>query len=264
MNNPSSERPQWLVPPLLALGAAGGLLWLRRRRRTRRVTIATYNVQAYTIQLDPLLHVMDDLDTDIIVIQELSVPLAERIRTELSEEYPYQALNPDYNNATRGQGLLSRYPIIDSEYWQHTMGFQRVVIQVGDMRLTVFNAHPATPLTTSYEQRAYEIRDLMERAGAIMGPIVLLGDFNMEEWSDDYRRITERYEDAYARVGRNRRFTFPNSLAGLPVISLLVRPLMRLDYIFHNEAVHSRKVLVWPDSGGSDHLPLRATLVLRR
>lgn len=256
---------RWLAPTLLTAGAVGILLWWlwRRGKHNLSVTVATYNVQAHTASLDPIIDVVHSLDADVIVFQELSEALAKRLRAEFAEAYPYRALHAAADDATCGQGVLSRYPVRESEYWRHTMGFQRVEIQVGAAVLTVFNAHPATPLTTSYTQRAYEIDDLLERASEISGPLLLLGDFNMEEWSADYKRITGYYHDTFAEAGRGRsRFTFPNALAGLPFISTFILPIVRLDYIFRNDAIHTLKVITWPKSGGSDHLPVRATLLL--
>ncbi|MBZ0297329.1 MAG: endonuclease/exonuclease/phosphatase family protein [Anaerolineae bacterium] len=265
MNTESQDRSLRWAPMLAVAGATGALLWWfwQRGKKNLRITVATYNVEAYKQSLDSIIQVVRDVDAEIIAFQELSRELADRLTAEFALDYPYKALHPDAEDATCGQGILSRYPIRDSQYWQHTMGFQRAEIQVGTEMLTIFNSHPATPLTTSYEQRAWEIRDLLERASSVRGPLLLMGDFNMEEWSDDYKHITSHYHDTYAEAGSDRRrFTFPNALAGLPIISTFISPVVRLDYIFRNKKVHPLRVMTWTDSGGSDHLPLRAVLLL--
>ncbi len=249
----------------LAAGSTFLLLSWRggRKRRARHFTLATYNLQGFETRLDSLMAVIHELDVDILALQELSTAAATRIRQDFAEEYPYMALHPDDTQPIDGQGVLSRYPIEDSQYWMGTMGYQRAVIRIKQQPLTLFNAHPPTPLTTSYAQRAQEITDLLQRAHNTSGPIILAGDFNMEEWSEDYARITTYYDDIYTEVGRGRGYTFPDSVGGIPALSWFARPMVRLDYIFHNKHIHPIKAYVWPRSGGSDHRPVRARLMLK-
>ncbi len=255
------------MPLVLFAGGMGVLYWLYRRRRgvrPRRISLATYNLQAYDddTRISPLVNVIHDMDADVVVLQELGKRAAERIQEELERDYRYMLLEPDSDDPVNGQGILSRYPIVAGNYWRHTMGFQSAVIRVKDTMLNLFNAHPCTPLDMSYAQRAHEIDDLLQRAAQATGPIVLAGDFNMEEWSADYERISALYIDSYREVGRHNGFTFPDSVGGIPVISWFVKPAFRLDYIFHNNAVRTLKARVWHESGGSDHRPVRTVLLL--
>ncbi len=263
-SSPVTPNPRLVLPVALAAGGAAVLLigWRRsHRQRARRFTLATYNMQGYTDRLGPLMEVIHDLDVDIIALQEVTEAAAERIREEFGEDYPFMALHPHTGYA--GQGVLSRYPIEDSEYWRRDMGNQRVVVRIGRKTLTLFNVHPCTPLTASYAARESEITELLERASSTNGAMILTGDFNMEEWSEDYARIRSHYDDVYVRAGRGRGYTFPSSVAGIPILSWFARPMVRLDYIFCNDEIKPLKARVWRYSGGSDHRPVRARLLLK-
>ena len=263
-SSPVTSNPRFMLPAALAAGGAAVLLigWRRgRRQRARRFTLATYNMQGYKDRLNGLMEVIHDLDVDIIALQEVTETAAERIREEFGDDYPYMALHP--HTGYDGQGVLSRYPIEESEYWKRDMGNQRVVIRIGRKTLTLFNVHPCTPLTASYAARETEITELLERANSTNGAMILAGDFNMEEWSEDYARIRSYYDDVYVRAGRGRGYTFPSSVGGIPILSWFARPMVRLDYIFCNEAIKPLKARVWRYSGGSDHRPVRARLLLK-
>jgi endonuclease/exonuclease/phosphatase family metal-dependent hydrolase len=50
-------------------------------------------------------------------------------------------------------------------------------------------------------------------------------------------------------------FTFPVGRRPFP-------PVVRLDYVFHDDHFRTLSAHVWQDSGGSDHLPVIASLAL--
>jgi endonuclease/exonuclease/phosphatase family metal-dependent hydrolase len=85
----------------------------------------------------------------------------------------------------------------------------------------------------------------------------------MGDRSAPYRQITQHYQDAYQNLGWGLGFTCPDlrySQAVSPEVPvrLPLGPLVRIDYIFHSQAVQPITIRVWPDSGGSDHRPLVA------
>ncbi len=64
-------------------------------------------------------------------------------------------------------------------------------------------------------------------------------------------------------------FTFPEADPVTPTTQEIRRIvqvplLLRLDYVFHNDAFQPLEARVWPESGGSDHHPLYVRLALRR
>ncbi len=102
----------------------------------------------------------------------------------------------------------------------------------------------------------------VERAQHDSGPIIIVGDFNMTDQSDDYKLITSHYLDTYREVGWGLGFTFPDftfaSASPVPHNLLPLRPVVRLDYLFHNTSIQALDAHVWNSSGGSDHRPVFA------
>jgi vancomycin resistance protein VanJ len=215
-----------------------------------------------------------EADAALVALQELSPAAAARFADEFADQYPYQALHPNSTNAIWGQGFLSRYPLLSDEYWHINLGHQRVEFQVGDEPVTLYNTHPVHPFFIlegrgfNTQLRAQEISAVLDRAAQDTGAVVIAGDFNMPDQSDDYQRITAQYMDTYREVGWGLGLTFPDfSYANavpdeLPSLSLPIRPLVRLDYIFHSDALTALEARVWPTSGGSDHRPVFARLAI--
>jgi vancomycin resistance protein VanJ len=266
-----------LVPSLLALLRWYGPQFLPRsssaRTQAPHFRLLTYNIHAETEQLQPMLAVIGAVDADVVAIQELSPAAATTFARELAADYPYQALHPNHTNPILGQGLLSRYPIETDEYWQVHLGHQRAVIVIAERPIVVYNTHPIHPFVPSdgsvlpfnLRPRQQEIDELLRRAQADAGAVLLVGDFNMSDRSAPYRQITQRYQDAYREVGWGLGLTCPDlryqqALAPEFPMPLPLPPLTRIDYIFHSAAVRPTAIRVWPDSGGSDHRPLVADL----
>ncbi len=233
------------------------------------LSILSYNLKSEAEGLELLAEVIREANADIVAMQEVSEAAAAYLQGEFAGNYPYQAFHPQAWEPIPGQGLLSRYPIESDEYWRIHLGHQRVSIALEGSTLTLYNAHPIQPFVENgFARRAEEITVLLERAANDSGPLILAGDFNMSDQSDDYRRVTAFYTDAYREVGWGLGFTFPDfSYAEavpevLPSVSMPVRPAVRLDYIFRNSAFQAQEARVLSSSGGSDHRPVYARLAL--
>jgi vancomycin resistance protein VanJ len=242
----------------------------------KSISILTYNIHSETLRLDPIIALIRDADPDVVAMQELSQEAADRFDKDLASQYPYRKLHAFAGNAVIGQGILSKHPILDDEYWRNEnlpekLGHQRVSLDAKGMRVTLYNAHPVHPIFKGghfffTELRAQEIDSVLDRANRDIGPLIIVGDFNMTDQSSDYQRITARYADSYREVGWGLGLTFPdfssvNAVPG-PLRSLPIPPLVRLDYIFHNNAIRALDAKVWGSSGGSDHRPVFARLVV--
>lgn len=264
-----------VIPALLAFLLGYGAVFMPRTvkaaPKTESLRILTYNLLAYSRDTGPVVAIIREADADVVALQELSQPMAEHLAEALAKEYPYQALHTSVDAPVAGQGILSRYPIVEDEYWRVYLAAQRVTLDVEGQLVAFYNAHTVMPLSRSgFDWRSEEISVLLERAESETVPVILAGDFNMSDQSDDYWRVAERYHDAYRKAGWGMGFTFPATQAysGLrapvPSIPTLIRaipPLLRLDYVFHDSAFETVEARVWPTSGGSDHLPVLAVLV---
>ncbi len=224
------------------------------------IRLLSYNLYAGNIQVDEVLAIIRQADADVVALQELNTYLAEAIRQQLSEHYPYQALYP-YDDP-RGTGLLSRYPIREESWWLLAMGHQRAELDINGTPVVIYNVHPQIPhfalLRFSSSGRTNDLTDILDRAAQETLPTLLIGDFNMTDLSADYARLTARYTDAYHAVGWGLGWTFPASGQvfgwGIPL------PLARLDYLFYDKHFRALDARVLPNGGGSDHLPLLVTL----
>ncbi|MCC7208609.1 MAG: endonuclease/exonuclease/phosphatase family protein [Anaerolineae bacterium] len=238
------------------------------------IRLLTYNLHAEETRLDPQIDVIRSANADVVALQELSFAAAKRFAAALADRYPHQALHPNAEPFA-GQGILSRFPVTADDYWQHVdipnaLGHQRAVLDVNGQAVVLYNLHPVHPgmVDKIYDAapRADEVTRLLARIEAETLPVVLAGDFNMSDQSDDYRRITARLQDAFRQAGRGLGYTFPDWSApqarsvvnGLPLGFL--PPLVRLDYVFHNPTMRVIEARAWPDAGGSDHRPLLVRL----
>lgn len=227
-----------------------------------QLSVLSFNVLGHNYQVDEVVGIVREANPDIIALQELTYWMAEGMDVQLAAEYPYRALYPQ--NSFAGQGILSRYPIITEEYWQINLGHQQAQIDWNGQPLTFFNVHPTHPLRGvrfDGESRAEEINDVLRRAANVTNPLLIVGDFNMTNLSDDYHRVSATYGDTYAQVGWAMGFTFPNFRV-MGGRTTFLPPLARIDYVFHDAHFQPVNMRVVSDAGGSDHFPIYATLAL--
>ena len=222
---------------------------------SQQLKILTYNINL--APADPLGIVNDirRVDADIVAIQELTFHSASVIEEQLSEMYPYRALHPV--NGFYGQGILSKYPIVNDEFWKIYLGHQRAEIDINGEIINVFNVHPVHHILPFWgfdiSRRTEEVNVFLEKAERVNTPILIMGDFNMTDQSGDYQDITQTYQDSYRQVGYGMGTTFPAHIPFLP-------SLVRIDYVFHSDEFTTLTADVLQSTGGSDHRPLVVTL----
>lgn len=220
--------------------------------------IITFNIYPHNQQIDAAFDWLLAQDADLLMIQEHNGDFAE-----LEAAYPYA-----YIEDTEGSGIFSRYPITD--YEEVTFGefvHQRAVIEVADSPFVLYNLHLAMPLTEDesvplplrYDstQRDSQIQELLARAPEETLPVILVGDFNMSEYSPIYDQIRAAYSDAYRAASWGIGATWPGG-ASEEWTTPLPR-LIRLDYVWHTEGFQAQNATV-ASPLGSDHLPLIVTL----
>ncbi len=101
----------------------------------------------------------------------------------------------------------------------------------------------------------------MARVEKVDGPVVLLGDFNLTDQTDQYRRITGSLRDAHRAAGWGFGHTFP-AHGRIYVLPIPV-PLIRIDYVFYSPGLAAIETHLG-ENAGSDHRPVIATLTLSR
>ena len=220
-------------------------------------TVMTYNVGNGLARPERLARLLRESDADLIGLQELTPDQAATLGPELRCDYPYQSL---HGAGIPGKGLLSRYPVLDATLLDLHPGRPdlRARLKVNGERLQFLVAHPPPPRLhrrgvkpTPYAQAQLGALLKLAQSGE---PTVLLGDFNMRDTHTPYDDLVQAgLIDAFRAVGRQGH-TFPLRRGSLPL-----RPLLRLDYIWHTPHLRALDARIGPD-GGSDHLPVLAKL----
>lgn len=227
-----------------------------------QIRVASYNVLSGESDAEAVADVIGAIDADVIALHELGPEHAEVIEQQVADRYPYRVMHPTPAEH-RGVGLLSRYPI--TEETAFTIGpdsftYLRAVLDVNGTPVTLFAAHPPPPegrtLPVAYDSSDRDAELAALRAQYLTGqsgPVLMLCDCNTTDQSDAYRALRDVLHDAFWEVGQGLGFTFQ---------SRLPFPLMRLDYIWHNDAFRALDADVWDDAGTSDHRPVVARLEL--
>lgn len=239
-----------------------------------QISIMTYNLLTRDYDIDVVIERISAADADVVSLQELSVEVVAVLERELAQQYPHQALHGQDGryNYFRGQGILSKYPIIEDEYWQfedlpESHGQQRALIAYDDTNIVIYNVHPWPPFEwfsaggigfpahVEYAHHA-AIERLIDRATAEDAPVILLGDMNLSPYFSEYDDLTTHFIDSFGMVGRGAGYTYP--ACGFGPFGALIR----LDYIFHSVEWLSLEAQVLEGCHPSDHHPVMARLAL--
>lgn len=246
------------IPSILFFAFTWGQLFIpndavQAESEGQNLSIMSFNMGALGQDPALIVDVIRANDADIVALQELGIVSADAISTELSVLYPYMALHPQ-RNTTRGQGIISRVPITEDSYWQYDflrspLGHQRVYFE--ELSLVLYNLHPTHPGMNGYlfnpSFRSQEIADILERSQQETGAVILVGDFNMPDLSEDYAKIRQSYQDAFFEVGSGFGWTF--TMTNSPAF-------LRLDYLFYRGGLDAISATVLENRAGSDHHPI--------
>lgn len=236
------------------------------RSQDPTLRVMTYNVLAHHDHTGPILATIRAEDPDILAMQELNFNLAEAIKHELDEVYPYQVLEP--RDRPTGIGIFSKFPIRSTGEklpLRWIGGPQVLELEWNGEKVTLVNFH-MTPTTgifpieeqvqrfRSREAEARLLADLARRSGSV----ILAGDANMSPLSDAYQIVSTALVDSYRQAGFGLGHTFPGSdipESDRPQIAGWYVPtwLARIDYIFHShdwQTISSRTARI---DGVSDH-----------
>jgi len=236
--------------------------------------ILSHNVGWYTTQSPTLVKLIQQHKPDIIFLQEIVDKHIERAFTWLKADYPYQIGIPPV-------GILSKYPIVSSEILHlagHPETQQRAIIKFNQQEIVIYNMQATGPWFKIYKKlrflkipvykygkRAPEIQDLVQRLEQETLPVIVAGDFNMTDETQDYYNLQKVMQDSFRKSGFGFGFTWPHGWE----LKFLVKssnwklnyPVCRIDYIWYSQywGAKSSSVL---EATESDHLPVEAELIL--
>jgi vancomycin resistance protein VanJ len=255
-----------LLPSALLLLVTYGGQFLPRSVRVladaHALNLLTYNIEAPNMQHDRVIEVIRAANADVVALQEVSLQIAPLLQRAFADSYPYMALHP-HPGGYAGQGLLSRYPILEDRYWQTdpawSLGHQRVRLLLPDgTQIVLYNGHPPPPYLGQPDSFNDQLRnaDLLQLLALIEQenePHLLAGDLNMTDQNALYPRLTAHLRDSFREAGYGLGWSFA---------SFLPLPALRIDYVLHSDHWTAQSAHVLADSGGSDHYPLQVRLIL--
>ena len=266
----------WLAAPLLLFAWDYGPAFLPRAAPASAegvpLRVVTANLVWVNAEADSLQAAIEREQPDVIALQELGSAMADGLTSRLRDRYPYRALHPRID--TKGMGVLSRYPIRSASAPEMGVGqcsCQEVSIEIDGRVSSFLNVHPESPavdlrfvrgvpLPLGYDdrERSLMMPVLLGRIEAASTPLVVLGDFNTGDREPPYRALHSRLRDSYREAGWGFGFTFPH---GAPD-GWAVPPLVRIDYVLHNNAWEARRA--WTGQlPESNHRYVVADLLLR-
>lgn len=125
--------------------------------KTTKITVATYNVQclSYNTQITDIAEEIKTINPDIIGIQELdnntnrcggSYQL-KQLANECGYEYYYYTKTIDFDGGEYGHGIMSKYPIFDSQSIPFTAQdsenrcFSKSIIKIDNKEIAFYNTH---------------------------------------------------------------------------------------------------------------------------
>ena len=203
---------------------------------------------------------------DLVALQEVDKDVARTARRDFpaelaaltsmtcvfSNNFPHQG--GEYGNA-----VLTRFPVArvtNTPYPMLRAGEQRgllqIVLDVHGRELVFMNTH--LDYQSADAERWSNVGEIETRMKQYAGrPIILCGDFNTTPESRVCRRLGERFDDTWARVGQGDGFTIPAQ-----------EPTKRIDYIWIARHKSLVPLKIWvPQSDASDHLPVVAEFQFR-
>ncbi len=240
----------WTLPEWRAASAAP-----IPSRNDVTITVVTSNVFLGNPDVTDLGRELLELDTDVIVIQELT-PWQVRLfaAAGLMGEYPYQILMPQ-RDAT-GSGMMSRLPFVDAGF-RDIGGSMMPVATVDDhgVLVDVIGVHIQAPVFDSARRAwADQLRALADMVAGAQRPLILAGDFNATLQHDNLRAIDRAGSyDALLKRGMGWVSTWPRGR--------LYPPILRLDHIFATDDTAAVDAGVGTGTG-SDHRPIWAEFIV--
>jgi len=239
-----------------------------------RLTAMTFNVHVSNTNPDGVATAIRRADADLVGLQEVNPAVAQALRRNLSDLYPYQIMN--VTSTSSGAAILSRYPLQPTGLslpgqWNDPPLVAR--LRFAGATVTVLDAHPVSTLLTRGEireetqQRAYTAHVIAGFVRAQQDPVLVLSDFNAGDQSTPYGIVTRVLGDAWREKGVGFGHTFPGDKSfddTRPRVHDWFIPqwLVRIDYVFHSHQWQTVDARIGPWDGVSDHRPVLATLAL--
>jgi len=231
---------------------------------------------------------------DILCLQEYysgagkQADFADTISIKSGYKYRYiELINKEKKGLPYGLAIFSKYPIVSTfklEFPNSKVNFcQTADVTIGKDTIRIMNMHLESvrfgkedynfvseitntqasndnlkngsqaiivKMHHAFEKRAVQIAAVADFIRKSPYPVVLTGDFNDTPVSFCYRQVSDELKDSFVDAGKGLGQTHANIL-----------PMLRIDYIFHSEALKTLEHRII-EKDYSDHYPLVARFLL--
>ncbi|MEM6318881.1 MAG: endonuclease/exonuclease/phosphatase family protein [Bacteroidota bacterium] len=241
------------------------------------LTVLSYNVGQNLPDFQKLEQFINtNKSCDVLFLQEVTEEYLEQHLPHVKALFPFQFSGPMIGKNKAGMVMLSKHLLKDTlnfKLVKDGLVFQQfATIVKDDSPINLYNIHLTYPWI-SYQSvypplkypywdtkiREQEVQVLIDLLVNNEHPVILAGDFNFNELSDNYQQLTQVVDDAFVNKGAGFGFTWPARSTPTVPIKLSGIPFNRIDYIFYSsqlEAKKSNRILFYE----SDHFPVYAEL----
>lgn len=217
------------------------------------IKVMSFSVMGRNKAIESMANVIINSQADIIFLQEVSQPeaLQKNIAGLYGKKEPVYFIKDCLP-------IISRFPLNEVKC---SGDVNYATTKVFGRTVHLWNIHATKSI---YGEKSYRLqkksvtRVLEQTQHFIDSPIIIAGDFNATENSQVYRDINFHFNNAHYESGFGFGFTFPSPARRIGFLF----PFVRIDHIFYNENFEALNTLVLKETGGSDHYPILATLLL--
>ena len=238
------------------------------------LTITSFNIWGFSHSQETIQAALTQAP-DILALQEQGPEMAALLTEQLSDAYPYHAINIGIYEY--GGQVFSRYPFVELDSGHLADSNWRVQIlrvEANNRTFILYNVHLqasnvlafydggpgfAAKVAASFGNRQDQAQRLVADIATRTEPVIVVGDFNSTDQSDVYKIVSASLTDAHRAVGWGWGNTFPayaGSWKHLPIIPRQVR----LDMVFYSTELEAQSCKVGSAHGESDHLPVTVRL----
>jgi len=231
-----------------------------RNPETRILRVLTFNVLNRNTDFEGLAETILGTGADLVGLQELIPANAKSLEQSLRDEYPFHTQLPTEHKLH--VGLFSRYPIVRADRlhlpWRDLSWETIVDVDGNHIKVIVVHLIPTLlrevstaewPAYISDRQtiRIKQVNLVLDAAVEGEGPVLVLCDCNLSEFSVAYARLNEALGDSYDEVG----WGFGHTIH--PVGQHV--SYARIDYVWHSS--HFKPLWARVGKPGlSDHNPV--------
>lgn len=225
-----------------------------------QIKVMSYNVWRENSNISGIAEVIRNQKPDLVLLQEIHRDKLRALTAELDALYlykPYVAFEE-----RKLQAVISRFPLQRLDAGNGKGQAQKAIVSTPMGPITILNVHPYR--NSGWQRRHKQMITLI--ADDIVGdsnPLILGGDFNTTDQSQTFQLFGPVLKNSHWQAGWGFGFTYPTSLVDF-FGKFPLPPLIRIDHIFHSKHFITQEASTLNDSGGSDHFPIIAVLILKR